>query len=398
MIDYFDALRLIVGNTPKPEMVALPLIETISHILARDITSPIYMPRFNKSAMDGYALIAKDADRLPSRLKCKGEIKAGDVFKGRIKRGECVKIMTGAPLPEGSDSVVMVEGTRQCKDIIEILTRVKRWENICKRGEDIKKGEVILKKGIQIGPIHIALAATVGKSKLLVFKKPEVAIITTGNEITKPGERLSKGNIYDCNGSMLASLIEKENIRYEFLGIAKDKMKDLKGKMVLGFKKDILLISGGVSMGDYDLVPKALSDFNVKKIFHKINIKPGKPLFFGKFKERLIFGVPGNPVSNLLAFFAFIRPALYKLSGYEIVEPFSLKGILARDFIQKSGRTHFVLTKIKMFNNKFYLYPVSSHGSADIMSVTNADGFMMIDGKHSFIKKGSSLKFISWTI
>lgn len=396
MIEYSEALRLVMANVTKPEVISLPIEKIIGYILAQDITSPIAMPPFDKSAMDGYALKACDTHIPPFRFKCKGGVKAGEVFRGTIERGECLKIMTGSPLPKGTDSVVMVENTRHSGDMVEILTRVKKWENVCKCGEDIKRGEVVLKKGIYINATHIAVAATVGKEEMLVFRKPEVAILSTGNEIIEPGNRLKRGGIYDSNGAMLGSLLQKEVIKYEFIGVAKDSIGDLEKKIRLGLKKDIVLISGGVSMGDYDLVPHTLLRLGIKKIFHKVNIKPGKPIFFGTIYKKLIFGIPGNPISNLLAFYIFIKPVINRLSGRVVDGPQFLKGTLSKDFRQKPGRCHFVLVKIKKVDGRFYLYPISSHGSADILAATCADGFMKIDGRYAFVKKGKSLEFMSW--
>ena len=396
MISYPDALKLVVSNVPKPQVAAMPVEKTIGHILAQDIISPIEMPPFNKSAMDGYALKACDTYIAPVQLKCRGEVKAGEVFRGMIKKGECLKIMTGASLPRGADSVVMIEHTRQVGDMIEILPRLKKWKNVCKCGEDIKRGEVVLKKGEYIDASHVAVAATVGKKEILVFRKPEVALLSTGNEIRRPGESLKRGGIYDANGPLLGALLEKEAIRYKFIGVAKDRAGDLERKIKSALKKDIILISGGVSMGDYDLVPGVLSHVKVKKIFHKVNIKPGRPIFFGTLYGKFIFGIPGNPVSNLLAFYTFVKPAIDRFKGHAINGPSFLKGILAKDFKQKSGRCHFVLAKIKRIDSRFYLYPVSSHGSADILAGTNADGFMKIGARYTFVKKGQSLEFISW--
>ena len=396
MIPYPDALKLVINNVPKPQVVAMPIEKTIGHILARDITSQVVMPPFNKSAMDGYALKACDTHLAPVQLKCKGKVKAGEVFRGSIKKGECLKIMTGASLPKGADSVVMIEKTGRVGDMIKILPRLKKWEDVCKCGEDIKRGEVVLKKGVYIDASHVAVAATVGKKEIPVFRKPEVALLSTGNEIRKAWESLKRGSIYDANGPLLGALLEKEAIRYKFIGVAKDRAGDLGRKIKSALKKDIILISGGVSMGDYDLVPAVLSHLKVKKIFHKVNIKPGRPVFFGVLYGKLIFGIPGNPVSNLLAFYTFIKPAIDRFKGHAIKGPLFLKGILAKDFKQKPGRCHFVLAKIKRIDNEFYLYPVSSHGSADILAGTNADGFMKVDGRYTFVKKGQPLECILW--
>ena len=397
MIEYAEAFRLVMANVPRLRTQILPVEQTIGYILAQDISSPLEMPPFNKSAVDGYALIAHDTARPLVILKGQGKIKAGELSRTTVKRGQCLKIMTGSPLPRGADSVVMIENTRPSGEEIEVLVQVKKGENVCKRAEDIKRGEVVLKKGTRLNAASTAVAAALGKKELLVYKKPEVSILSTGNEIVKPGQRLIRGSIYDSNGAMLSALLEKEGISYEFIGMAKDKITDLERRIKAGLKKDMVLISGGVSMGDYDLVPRVLASFKVKKIFHKVKIKPGKPVFFGRLGEKLIFGIPGNPVSNLVVFYLFIKPAMERWSGRVTRGPHFARGILTRDFRQKTGRCHFVLVKIKKDNNNFYLYPVSSHGSADILAAARADGFMKVDGRYAFLKKGESLEFISWS-
>ena len=396
MISYEQALMTILNNTRRliPEKIFIE--GSVGYLLAEDIYSKIDMPPFNKSAMDGYAVIAQDTQGAPVKLKCIGLIQAGENFKRKILHGECVKIMTGAPLPEGADSVMMIEDTTNSDKFVNIKVSVSKWQNVCFKGEDIQEGNKIFEKNRVISSSSIALLATVGKRSVRVIKKPMVTILNTGGEIVPVGRKLSRGQIYNSNGPQLAALLKADGINPCYLGIAQDKPKELMQAVKKGLKSDIFLISGGVSMGDYDLVPSILKRIGVKEIFHKVNIKPGKPLFFGKKRKTLIFGIPGNPVSNFLTYQLFIRPAIYKMSGYRSCWPRFEKGILKSSFRQKTGRTHFVLAAAKKKDSNWCVNPVSCHGSADVLALSKANGFMMVDKNINYLRAKSKVRILLW--
>jgi molybdopterin molybdotransferase len=396
MISFEQALNIIIKNTKKLSSVKISIEESTGYISAEDIYSKIAMPPFNKSAMDGYAVIADDIKRIPLRLKCVGNVQAGEKFKSEIKSGECVKIMTGAALPNGTDSVVMVEDTNAYDEDVEIRKSVKKWQNVCFKAEDIQRGSKVFKKSEIISISSIALLASIGRSFVRVTKKPKVAILNTGGEIVQPGEKLGRNQIYNSNGPQLSALLKSDGIEPCLLGIARDEPKELKRAIEKGLLNDIFLISGGVSMGDYDLVPGILKHMGVKKVFHKVNIKPGKPLFFGRKEKTLIFGIPGNPVSNFLTYHLFIRPVIYKMSGHTHYKPLFRKGILDEGFCQKRGRKHFILAKISKKNGDWHVSPIGSHGSADILALSRANAFMVVDKNVSWVKTKSKVEFISW--
>jgi len=396
MIELEEALSLIINNTHILPVERVLVEDSIGRVLMEDVYSNIEMPRFNKSAMDGYAVKAKDIKRTPAKLRCIGSIQAGRGLKKRVMCGECVKIMTGAPLPKGADSVVMIEETQQYGENIEILKYVKRWQNVCFQGEDIKKGQRVLEKGKIISISDIGVLATIGRRYVKSIRRPDVAVLNTGGEIVSSGDRLSRRRIYNCNGPQLLSLLKSERINPRFLGIVKDEPSVLTKVIKKGLESDMFLISGGVSMGDYDLVPGILKDLGVKEIFHKVNIKPGKPLFFGKRKNTIIFGIPGNPVSNFLAYLIFIKPALYKMIGRQHCEPLFEEGILKKTFYRKEGRKHFVLVEISNSDSCYCLDPVKSHGSADTLALSRADGFMIVDGDRHLVDENSKMRFITW--
>ncbi|MBU2504183.1 MAG: molybdopterin molybdotransferase MoeA [Candidatus Omnitrophica bacterium] len=396
MLLFQEALNLISRNVKQLAAVKVSLQKSVGMILAENLCSRIAMPPFNKSAMDGYALCACDVEKVPVTLRCLTSIEAGISFNKTIRAGECAKIMTGAPIPKGADSVVMVEYTQQIKDSVCILKKVIKKENVCVKGEDIKINQKVLSEGRKISVSDISLIAAIGRSHIKAIGKPRVAVLNTGGEIIPPGKKLVKNKIYNSNGLQLQALLLSDNIEPVFLGIAKDKPKDLEQAIRKGLECDVLLISGGVSMGDYDLVPAILKKCNVRKIFHKVKIKPGKPLFFGKRKNAIVFGIPGNPVSNFLTYQVFIRPALSKMMGKKPYGPKFSEGIIEKAFHHKAGRKHFIPAKISKKGVNYYVTPIESHGSADVLALSRADGFMVVEADRRVVKAKSKVKFIIW--
>ncbi len=396
MITYEQALEDILKNTLTLPDEKIPIGESVGRILKEDIVSGVEMPPFNRSAMDGYALHYLDAKKTPFKLKCVGLIKAGDIFKNKLKRGECVKIMTGAALPEHADCVVMVEYTRVSDGMVEVLRAVQQGENVFFRGEDFKRGQRVLASGTRIFSSHIPILVTLGKKFVKVNGKPKIAILNTGSEIIPLGHKLSRNKIYNSNGPMLEALFRSEGFEPVVLGIAKDNKKELKKLIMRGLGSDILLISGGVSVGDYDLVPDVLKELRVKKVFHKVNIKPGKPVFFGVKGKTLVFGIPGNPISNFVAYFIFVMPAIQKMMGYQ-GNGFGFKeGVLEKEFHKKAGRCYFVLVNVSKRCGRYFLSPIAGHSSADTLSLAKADGFMMTGIRVTTVKKEERVKFITW--
>ncbi len=396
MISFELALKKIIKNTYVQPAENVKIEDSPGRVLEEDVYSALEMPPFDKAAMDGYALKASESGNLAKKLRCIGLIQAGDIFDKRVKNNECVKVMTGSPLPAGVDSVVMVENTIESAGFVKILKPARKGENICFKGEDIKRNQKVIQRRTIISPIHVAVLAAVGKRVVKVTSRPKVAILNTGGEIVVPGERLGKNKIYNSNGPMLEALLKSDGICPYLLGIAKDNKEELKKKIRIGLQSDILLISGGVSMGDYDLVPEALRSLGVQKIFHKVNIKPGKPLFFGVKDKTIVFGVPGNPVSNFVTYLIFIRASLYKAMGYARFGIQPKEGILMTEFCSKAGRKHFVPIEIKKEKNQYCLKPVSSHGSADILSLSRADGFMIVGADQPALRKKSKVNFVTW--
>jgi molybdopterin molybdotransferase len=251
-----------------------------------------------------------------------------------------------------------------------------------------------LKKGASILGPEIAILASVGKSKVNVFNRPSVGIISTGNEIVEPNVPLEDGKIRNCNGPMLTSLTSAIGCNTEYFGIAKDKEKTLRESIKMGFNKDVLLLSGGVSMGDCDLVPEMLKKEGARLLFHNVLVKPGKPLLFAKKGKCIIFGVPGNPVSSYTSFIIFIKPALYKMMGKKQYNLKYVNAYISIDFESGSGRVNFVPSKYSLIDGNYHVTPHSLNGAADIISCSDSNCLMVIDKSIEKVKKGEKIKVI----
>jgi len=390
-----DALKIIYENTKRLNSVKVSLGKAYGMVLAEDILSDMNIPPFNKSAMDGYALRYKDISNIPFSLNVIGSVIAGGFSNKKIKDGECIKIMTGAPIPEGADSVIMIEDTEiDSENRIKIMKKVKKGQNICKEGEDIKNGEVVIKQDTKIGGPEIAILASVGRDLIKVYKKPTVGVISTGNEIVEPDKPVIKGKIRNCNGPMLVSLAEALGCRVKYFGIADDNEEKLSVLIRKGFRCDVLLISGGVSMGDYDLVPEALEKEGFSRLFYKVMVKPGKPLLFGRMGKTLVFGVPGNPVSNFTSFYIFIKPAVYKMMGRNDYKPDLIDAYMSMDFINESNRVHIIPSNYKIIDGRYWVYPFKLNGSADIIGSSGCRCFAVIDAGVKSVKKGEMVKLL----
>jgi len=396
MMEFEQALSAILKNTSVMSAGKKPIEESVGYVLAEDVYSKVAMPPFNKSAMDGFAVNVLDIKKIPVKLKCVGIVQAGRSFRKKIKRGECVKIMTGAPVPEGANGVVMVENTRCSENSVEILRAIKNKTNICFKGEDIKVRQKVMDKGTGISISDVALLASCGRRYVKVIRFPRVAFFNTGSEIVPLGNKLGEYKIYNSNGPQICSLLRSDGVISHSLPVVKDELPAIVNAVKKALKYDILLISGGVSAGDYDFVPEALKEAGVEKIFHKVKIKPGKPLFFGKYKKTIVFGIPGNPVSNFSTYILFVRSAIYKMMGCGVHVPEFKEGIIEEKFQSKPGRTHFVPVKIKKKKKEYHIFLLNSRGSADIFSLSKADAFMEVRSDVSVVEKNSKVKFITW--
>jgi len=389
MISYEKALEIIMNAAFTLEKEAVGLAQCLHRILAENIKSDIDMPPFNKSAMDGYACRRED---LKESLNVIETVQAGYLPQKTVGKNECAKIMTGAIVPKGADFVAKVENTEATPDNKIRITDNDIAANICYQGEDIKRGDFVLRQGALILPQHIAVLAIAGISVVPVYKKPKVSIITTGSELREPGTPLPDGCIRNSNSYQLIGQLQRMAIEPDYLGIAADTENslDLLIKKALS-GSDVVLLSGGVSMGDYDLVPAVLAENGVKILFNMVAMQPGKPLTFGIRGKTAIFAFPGNPVSTFFPFEIMAKPFIYKLMGHDyITRTFPL--ITGVDFTRKRAeRKTFI--PVKILNGE--VFPIEFHGSAHINSLCFAEGIISFPLGVLEIKKGQAIEVIS---
>lgn len=383
MIPIEEAEKILNSITSRPESEEIPLLDALGRVLAQDVVSRLNMPPFNKSAMDGFAICSGDRSE---KFKIVEVIAAGSVPRKKIEKGRCAKIMTGGMVPEGAGRVVKVEVTEE-KDGYMYLIGEDKNINICYLGEDIKAGDLVLESGHLVRPGEVGIIASMGLDRIKVYKKPMVGIITTGSEIREPGEELEKGQIYNSNSYSIGAQVLRVGALVMYAGIVGDEKERIRQKIgeLLG-ECQMVLISGGVSMGDYDFVPQILKDLGVGLHFDKVAIQPGKPTVFGTRGSVLIFGMPGNPVSTFTVFEVFVKPVLYRLMGYRY-RPLLLKGVMKKDFRRKRGtRTAFVPVK---YDNEGFVEPVEYHGSAHLASLSQANALLRVPTNIKEIVKGS---------
>ena len=313
-----DALARILSGVPALPAVSVPLLDALGLVLAEDVSADRDVPPFRNSAMDGYAVRADDVARAPAQLRVVGEIAAGGFPDRAIGRGEAMRIMTGAPMPDGADTVVRVEDTDNRSDVVTITAATPKGLSVRQVGEDLRKGETILTSGTVLRAAEIGLLASVGKAMVRVFKRARVAVLSTGDEIVDVDAPIARGQIRDANRYSLASAIRAAGAEPWVRGIVRDTPDALRAALREAMSADVIVTSGGVSVGDHDHLKPVLSELGSID-FWAIAIRPGRPLAFGELRDgerRVpIFGLPGNTVSSLLTFELFVRPALLRMQG-----------------------------------------------------------------------------------
>ncbi len=381
MISFEEAYKIVKNSIVVKGTEKVPFLNSVNRILAEDVKSDIEMPPFDKSAVDGYACRAEDLDMSLDIIET---VQAGQTPEKIVGKGQCTQIMTGAPVPEGADTIVMVEYT-EIKDNKVIIKRKQSKTNIAYRAEDVKFGQTVLKKGIIIKPQHIAVFASVGYTEVLVYEKVKIGIISTGDELTEPDKKPGLSQIRNSNSYQLMVQAKETGCNPTYYGIAKDTYEDTYEKVTKALSEnDVLILSGGVSVGEFDFVPEVLKKAGIKILFDSIAVTPGKPTTFGKSDTKFCFGLPGNPVSSFVQFELLAKPFLYGMSGHEYKIP-EIKLPVAKDFTRKrTSRKAFI--PINIVNGE--LVPLEYHGSAHIHSLSFADGIISYPVGVDTLKKG----------
>ncbi|MFB3923598.1 MAG: gephyrin-like molybdotransferase Glp [Terriglobia bacterium] len=363
---------------PCPAVQTVPLTASRGRVLAEDVRTDRDYPPFHRSTRDGYALRAADVAQIPATLECLGELRAGESFARRVESGQCVQIMTGAPLPAGTDAVVMVEYTRADKNSVHVERSVVADENVVRQGSEAAAGTVVLRRGRRLVAGEIGLMASVGKAQVPVFARPGVAILPTGDEVVPVEARPEWFQIRNSNALTLAAQVEKAGGAARVLPIARDEKAALRELILEGLKSDLLLLSGGISAGKYDHVAPVLQELGAEFYFQGVAIRPGKPLTFGCVRDKFFFALPGNPVSTYVTFELFARAALEMLSGADFEPPVFLRARLAKPFRQRHGLTAFMPARVEIRDGDPTVELVGWQGSGDLVGVAAANCFLVV--------------------
>ncbi len=371
MITVEEAQAILRAAAVRPRTEPVPLGRALGRVLAGNVVSGIFMPPFDKSAMDGYALRAGDPS---GRFRVGETIPAGAVPARPLRKGECAKIMTGGMLPRGAGVVVRKEWTAEEDGWMRVV-KPDDSPNICRKGEDVRPGDVVLKKGTRIRPQEIGILASLGIGTVAAYVPPSVAVIATGSEIVEPGRPLQKGHIYDSNSYSLAAQAAKAGATVKIRRRAADRPALIRKTIVKALDRcDMVLISGGVSAGDLDFVPGILRELGVELKFEQVAVQPGKPTVFGTRRGRIVFGVPGNPVSTFVIFEVFIKPVLMRMMGLD-EGPLLVRAAMAADLLRrKTERAAFVPVRVR----GDAVIQLDYHGSAHIRALGRADGLLYI--------------------
>ena len=400
MLTVEDAQELVLDSISVSGIERVPLSESQGRVLAEDVAPKYDVPPHDNSSVDGYAVRAADtagasADT-PCRLGVLEDIPAGTVPSVEVGPGKASRIMTGAFLPEGADAVVMVENTRQQNDGVEILKAVEPGQNVRYRGEDVRQGQRVLFGGAVIGPGEIGLLAAFQRSQVAVRRRPAVAILSTGDEVVEIDEKLVPGKIVNSNSYSLAALVRECNGRPVNLGIARDSEAEIANAIRSARSADIVLSTGGVSVGDYDYVKKVLEDLGADMRFWRVKMKPGKPLAYGLLQGKPFFGLPGNPVSCMVSFLLFARPAMRKMMGYDPQDwhlP-AVPAVLENDLTAGGDRRHYLRARITRTGGRFHASTVAGQGSGMLSSMTGTNGLVIVETGVTSVARGTEVSVL----
>jgi molybdopterin molybdotransferase len=380
MISVREALEIALQQAnPLPAKTA-PLLESLGHVLAEAVAADVDMPPFPRSSMDGYAVRSEDVRAAPVTLQVVGTVAAGAHPDFSISAGQAAKIMTGAPLPAGADAVQMIEKTRprDGESRVELLESVQSGSNVAPLGNEARRGDLVLSSGTSITPGVIGLLAAVGKTTVSIYAAPSVAILATGDELVEINQRPQSGQIRNSNSVTLFAQAQQAGCRPQLLGIAKDDKSHLRQQIAKGLTYELFLITGGVSMGDLDLVGDIFREFDLKIFFDKVAIKPGKPAVMAKSPQGgLIFGLPGNPVSATTVFEVLVRPVIRKMTGFRVYQNQIVFATLTERFVNRSGRENYAPAITRYEDGRFSVQPLKSKGSADMVTYAKGNSYLI---------------------
>ncbi|UCD71637.1 MAG: molybdopterin molybdotransferase MoeA [Syntrophobacterales bacterium] len=396
MISVDEAMNRILARIHVLGLEKVDIISSLGRVLGEDIVAPRDIPPIDNSAMDGYAIRSVDikgaSRESPVFLKVIEELPAGALPQRSITKGEAVRIMTGAPIPTGADTVVMVEDTERAGERVSVFQGVPPGENIRRAGEDVKKGDRVISKGSLIHPAEVGMLASVGRAFVYVHQRPVVAILCTGDELVDVDEEIADHKIVSSNSYTLsAQVMECGGLPLQ-LGIAKDDPHEIEQRLRQGLRADVILSSAGVSVGDYDLVKDVLAGIGFQMEFWRVAMRPGQPLAFGTIGGKPTFGLPGNPVSSMISFEEFVRPSLLKMMGYKNLFRPVVEAVLKEEIRKKSGRRYFMRARVSLEGDRYVVTTTGPQGSGILSSMVEANGLLIVPEERTEIKAGERIR------
>lgn len=404
MLSVQEAMRLILETVKPVAPQQCPLSEAYYKVLAENTVSDLNVPPFDKALMDGFAVNSADIPEGKATLEIQETIYAGSTPSVTLQTGQTSQIMTGAPLPEGADAVVQIEHcqiNQELKSVQIDTSPVTPGKNMLYRSSVLKSGATVLEKGTLLRPQEIGALAETGSPVVSVRRAPTLAILATGDELVPPEQFPQPGQIRNSNEVMLQTQILQSQAHPIPLGIARDERSHLREKIIEGLESDFLLLSGGVSAGELDLVPSELKSAGVKQVFHKVNLKPGKPLWFGIREQEnkgpcYIFGLPGNPVSSMVCFELFVRTAIRQFMGYPAPEPEPIQASLKSDFRSRGDRPTYLPVQVEWKDGETLISPLKTLGSADLRSTVSANAVALFPTGNQLYEAGSMVDTFLW--
>ena len=396
MITVEEALDRILSRLAPLGAEKVPILDTLGRVMAEEISAGRDIPPLDNSGMDGYAVRWEDIRSASTdhrvQLDVIEDLPAGFVARQTVGKGQAIRIMTGAPIPKGADTVIPVEDTEMKERRVFILKSLGAGANIRRAGEDVKKGDRVISTGDLIRPAEVGMLASLGRSFVYVYQRPQVAILATGDELADVDETLDGVKIVSSNSYALAAQVKDCGAIPIQLGIARDRKEEIEKKLRQGLRADVLISSAGVSVGDYDFVKDVLNDLGTEMVFWKVAMKPGKPLAFGLIQGKPVFGLPGNPVSSMVSFEEFVRPSLLKMMGHRQLFRPVIEAVLKEDIHKEPGRRHFVRAFVSFDKDHYQVTITGEQGSAILRSMVKANGLVVVPEDRKIVKAGEKVQ------